>query len=79
MTDPQTITPDHLRSLLDADSDTATLALLEGRIEITDADQGGLEVITRSELVERVGADPTDDDLTTLAGTLTAVAQELGG
>jgi hypothetical protein len=79
MTDPQTITTDHLRALLDADSDTAALGLLEGRIEITDANQGGLEVITRSELVERVGADPTDDELTTLAGTLTAVAQELGG
>jgi hypothetical protein len=78
MTDPQTITPDHLRSLLDADSDTATLALLEGRIDITDADQG-LEVISRQELAERLGADPTDDDLATLAGTLTAVAQELGG
>jgi hypothetical protein len=78
MTDPQTITADHLRMLLDADSETAALGLSEGQIEVTD-DVQGFEVITRSELIERAGSDPTDDDLTTLAGTLTAVVQELGG
>jgi NADH dehydrogenase len=78
MTDPQTITPDHLRALLDADSDTATLALLEGRVEVSDADQG-LEVISRSELAGRLGDDPSDEELTRQAATLTAVVQELGG
>ena len=78
MTDPQTITPDHLRSLLGANSDTATLSLLQGRIEITDADEG-FEVISKSELAARLSDQPSDDELTRHAATLTAVVQELGG
>ena len=60
MTDPQTITPDHLSSLLDADSDTATLALVEEQYEIADAEQG-LEVISRHELAQRLGEAPVSN------------------
>ncbi len=81
MTEPQTITPEHLQALLDATSDTARLGLVEGRFEVLDGDagDGALEVITRSELRDRLGDDPGDDELERQAATLTAVVEQLGG
>lgn len=86
MTEPQTITPDHVRALLDADDGGTTLVLIEGRIELLDADQvgtgdhlGALEVISRDELAERIGDDPDDDAIEREAGALTTSVAQLGG
>lgn len=84
MDEPQTVTPEHLRTLLGSDAGDATLGLLEGRIEILGADQGedgrsALGVISRDELINRIGAEPTDEELTKQAGALTAAVQQLGG
>lgn len=84
MTEPQTITADHLRRLLDAASDDATLALIEGRVEVIEPEQasqlpGALEVIARGGLAARLGADPSDEALDEEAASLTVAAQQIGG
>jgi hypothetical protein len=84
--DKQTITTDHLRALLDAEDGGALLALLGGRIELiaadevdTDAYRGALEVITRDDLTDRVGPDPTGETLAEQAAALTVAVHQLGG
>jgi NADH dehydrogenase len=86
MTEPQTITTDHVRSLLEADEGGAILGLIEGRVEVIDSAQlgtdeyaGALEVITRDELRERVGDEPTDEALNAEAAALSMAAHQLGG
>jgi hypothetical protein len=86
MTEPQTITIDHVHALLQHDSDAAVLGLIEGRVEAIGPDQlgteayaGVLEVITRGDLAARVGPDPTSDALAAEAGALSASVQQLGG
>ena len=81
MTEPQTITVDHVRSLLEAERGDTALALIAGRVEVVGPDQlaGTLEVISRDELVERVGPAPTDDALAEQAAALTTAVQTLGG
>ena len=86
MTEPQTITIDHVHALLQQPSDNAVLGLVEGRVEAIDPDQlatddyaGALEVISRRDLAERLGTDPTDEALAQQAGALTASVQQLGG
>ncbi|RYJ05330.1 MAG: hypothetical protein EON52_12130 [Actinomycetales bacterium] len=83
MSEPQTITAEHLRALLSGGS---TIGLVEGRVVVLgegeqDADhaRGALEVITRDELVERVGTDPDDGVLAEQAAALTVAAGQLGG
>ena len=85
MTEPQSITADHVRTLLTA-AEPATLVLLEGRVDVVAADRlatdewaGALEVISRDELVERVGPQPGEADLEREAAALTASVQQLGG
>jgi hypothetical protein len=86
MTDTtQTITIDHVRALLAAGSG-AVLALIEGRVELIDADhldseefRGALEVIGQGDLAERVGADPTDEALAAEAAALTVAVNQIGG
>lgn len=85
MTPAQTITSDHLRSLLAA-GDGAILGLLEGGVVVIEAEsvsdeshRGALEVITRDDLRERLGADPGDDELAGQADVLTATVAQLGG
>ncbi len=82
-----TIESDDVRRLLDADDD-AVLVLIEGRALVIgrselddDAHRGALEVISRAELLERVGrgADLSEDDLTRQAAILDAEVSELGG
>jgi hypothetical protein len=86
MTEPQTITPDHVRTLLAADDGAASLVLIEGRVEVLAADRlgtdeylGAFEVASRDELTERLGADPSDDDIATEAAGLSASVQQIGG
>jgi NADH dehydrogenase len=85
MTEPQTITADHLRSLLDAGTG-ARLVLIEGRVDVVGAAQldndeyrGALEVTDRDSLAQRLGDDPSDEQLADEAGALTTAAQSLGG
>jgi hypothetical protein len=82
MTEPQTITPDHVRTLLAADDGAASLVL----IEVLAADRlgteeylGAFEVASRDELTERLGADPSDDDIATEAAGLSTSVQQIGG
>lgn len=81
-----TVSADDVRRLLDADDDSV-LVLIEGRTEVLsptelddDEHRGALEIITRADLVERIGtADPGDHELTEQAATLDATISELGG
>ena len=84
--DKQTITTDHLWALLEAQDGGALLGLLEGRIDLIAADEvdidthrGALEVITRDDLADRVGPDPTDEALAEQAAALTVAVHQLGG
>jgi NADH dehydrogenase len=87
MTDAeQTITTDHVHALLDADDSGTILGLVGGRVEVLDAAQrdsdeyrGALEVITRDELIDRLGDDPSDDQLAEQADVLTEALRLLGG
>lgn len=85
MTEPQTVTADELRALLSDPHGTA-LVLVEGRVEVAhaggsdgDEHQGALEVISRDELLARVGEDAADAELVEQAAALTAAVQQLGG
>jgi hypothetical protein len=84
--DEQTITTDHVRALLAAEDGAAKLGLIEGRVEVIDADRAGadelrgaFEVITRDELVDRLGADPSDEEVADQAATLTLAVHQIGG
>lgn len=84
--EPQTITVDHVHALLSLDSDAAVLGLIEGRVEAIDPQQlesddysGVLEVVSRGELAERLGPDPSDEAMADQAEALTASVQQLGG
>lgn len=85
MTEPQAVTADELRALL-ADPEGMALVLVEGRVEVAhaggsdgDEHRGALEVITRDELLARVGEDPGDAELAEQAAALTTAVQQLGG
>ncbi|MCW2830441.1 MAG: hypothetical protein JWP31_1133 [Aeromicrobium sp.] len=86
MTDSQTITMADVRALLDAGSDEATLGLIEGRVELISPDQlgteqyrGALEVISRGELLQRLGDDRDDAALEAQAAGLTTAVHQIGG
>ncbi|WP_319428540.1 hypothetical protein [Mycobacterium sp. RTGN5] len=79
------ITADNVRQLLASDADTV-LILVEGRIHVvdpaaldTDEYRGALQVITRDELIERVGGEPlSDHELVEQADVLDMTIAELG-
>jgi len=80
------ISPDDLRRLLGADEKDAVLVLVEGRIEVIGAGKlasepyrGALEIVSRDDLVRRVGEEPSDFDLTEQAVALDTAVTELGG
>ncbi|MCV7300970.1 hypothetical protein H7J93_15185 [Mycobacterium barrassiae] len=80
------ISPDDLRRLLGADEKDAILVLVEGRIEVIGAGKlasepyrGALEIVSRDDLVRRVGEEPSDLDLTSQAVALDTAVAELGG
>ncbi len=81
-----TISTDDVRRLLQDEDKGAILVLVEGRIEVIGAGQlasekyrGALEVISREDLVSRVGRDPSERALTEQASILDAAVSELGG
>ncbi|MFJ6386937.1 hypothetical protein ACIQJT_04950 [Streptomyces sp. NPDC091972] len=80
------VTRDHVRELLAARGDSATLVLLEGRAQViaaaernTDLYAGALDIMSGEELARRIGTDsPTDGELDVLAGTLNTMVANLG-
>ncbi|AIR96349.1 hypothetical protein [Streptomyces glaucescens] len=75
----------HVRRLHDARSEDAALVLLEGRAHVVDhaapdeeGPAGALLVITRRDLVDRLGPAPTDGEVRDLARILTDLAGKLG-
>jgi len=86
MSEPQAITSDHLRALLDSSDAASILGLIEGRVEVIEGDQigsdpyrGALTVISRGDLEERLGGETGDDELDAQAEALSTSVQELGG
>lgn len=84
MTEPQTITSDHVRSLLR--NEDGFIALVDGHVDVvvaaqldSDAFRGAVEVISRDDLVKRLGDDPTDEQVAQLADALTVAVQQAGG
>ena len=80
MTEPQTVTAQHLRDLLDADPDSF-LGLSEGEVRVLRRpdDDGALEVVDAATLRALVGPAPTDEELESEADSLTVAVQQLGG
>lgn len=78
---------DDLKRLLESDQSDATLVLVEGSYVVagrgelaTDALRGALPVVTRDELLHRVGGRSiTDHDLDEVAATLNAAVDNRGG
>lgn len=73
----------HVRDLCDAANDDAALVLPEGRARVVDRpsaeeSQGALLVITKRDLVDRLGPHPSDQDLLDVAGTLSDTVGKLG-
>ena len=80
------ISTDDVRRLLQAEGKDAVLVVIEGRTEVIGGGQleseqyrGALEVVTRDDLVARVGAQPSDRELEEQASTLDAEVSQLGG
>ena len=63
------ITVEILRELLGSEAADARLVLEAGRVRIA-SDSGGLVLISREELLDRVGTDPDATELTEQAGVL---------
>jgi hypothetical protein len=81
-----TISIDDVRRLLQSDEQDSVLVLVEGRTEVIGAGRlaseqyrGALEVISRDDLVKRVGDAPSEHDLAEQAALLDSAISELGG
>lgn len=79
------ITADDLRRLLAAEQKNATMVLVEGRIDVIGAGQlasaeyrGAIEVVSREDLVKRLGEAPSEHDVAEQAGVLDAAISDLG-
>ena len=86
MTEPQTITADHLRTLLAAGDAEAFLGLVGGQVEVIEPAQrdsedyrGAFEVISRTELEGRLVDQADEEHLQAQADALTESVQQLGG
>jgi hypothetical protein len=81
-----TISTDDVRRLLKSDVADSVLVLVEGRTEVIAASQlaseqyrGALEVVSRDDLVKRLGDAPSEHDLAEQAALLDSAISELGG
>ena len=68
-----------------AEQKNATMVLVEGRIDVIGAGQlalpdyrGALEVVSREDLVKRLGEAPSEHDVAEQAGVLDAAISDLG-
>lgn len=80
------ISADDVRQLLKAEGKDAVLVVIEGRTEVisggqleSDQYRGALEVVTRDDLVSRIGAEPSDREVDEQASALDTEVSELGG
>jgi hypothetical protein len=81
-----TISIDDVRRLLQSDEPDSVLVLVEGRTEVIGAGRlaseqyrGALEVVSRDDLVKRLGDAPSEHDLAEQAALLDSAISELGG
>ena len=81
-----TISTDDVRRLLQSDEPDSALVLVEGRTEVIGAGQfaseqyrGALEVISRDDLVKRLGDVPSEQDVAEQAAVLDTAVSELSG
>jgi hypothetical protein len=82
-----TVSTDDLRRLLDSDLPDAVLVLVEGRLDVvaagepdSDHPRGALPVLSREDLLARVGGpSATDDQLERVAATAGSAVDNLGG
>jgi hypothetical protein len=80
------ISIEDVRKLLETEDSDAVLVFIEGRAEVInegdlDSDQyrGALRVIDRSDLVDRLSAEPSEHELAEQAGQLDSQISEMGG
>jgi hypothetical protein len=81
-----TISIDDVRRLLQSDEPDSVLVLVEGRTEVigvgrlaSEQYRGALEVVSRDDLVKRLGDAPSEHDLAEQAALLDSAISELGG
>jgi hypothetical protein len=81
-----TISIDDVRRLLQSDEPDSVLVLVEGRTEVIGAGRlaseqyrGALEVISRDDLMKRLGDAPSEHDVAEQAALLDTAVSELGG
>jgi hypothetical protein len=82
-----TVTADDVRRLLAADEPDATLVLIEGRVAVvtaaeldSDAYRGALELVSRDELLSRIGRrELSERELEEQAESLDVAVRDLGG
>jgi hypothetical protein len=81
------VTADDVRRLLAADEPDATLVLIEGRVAVvnavemdSDAYRGALELVSRDELLSRIGRrELSERELEEQAESLDVAVRDLGG
>jgi hypothetical protein len=82
-----TISADDVKQLVQDEDADAVLVLIEGRAEVISQREtyspryrGALEIISRADLVERIGAEElSDHELAEQAAILDTTVAELGG
>lgn len=80
------ISVEDVRRLLQTEDNDAVLVFIEGRAEVIsgptlDSEDylGALQVISREELLERLGEQPSEHEVAEQAAILDAAVSELGG
>lgn len=80
------ISADDLRTLLQSEERNAVLVVVEGRVDVISAGRlasddyrGALEVVSREDLVNRIGETPSDREIDEQAAQLDTAVSELGG
>lgn len=80
------ISAQDVRTLLQSDEKNAVLVVIEGRVEVIGAGRlasadyrGALEVVSRDDLVQRIGDAPSDREIDEQAAQLDTAVSELGG
>ncbi len=80
------ISADDVRTLLQSEEKNAVLVVVEGRVDVigagrlaSDDYRGALEVVSREDLVQRIGEAPSDREIEEQAAQLDTAVTELGG
>lgn len=80
------ISAEDVRGLLRSEENNAVLVVVEGRVEVIGAGQlasadyrGALEVVSRDDLVQRIGENPSEREIDEQAAQLDTAVSELGG